>query len=442
MLVGALVMAWPALYNRYPLLYPDSLSYLGDGKLVAQALFQREFSDYYGFRSLIYSVGILPLHWNSPWPVVVFNALLTSYILWLVVRSLFPERTSINFLALVALLSLLTGLGWLVGWIMPDIFGPLLYLSLYLLVLANESLSPVERGAVVLIAWWGVTAHSTHLLLGGSLCVVLMATLLVQGRPWRQSLQSTGPAVAVILAAALAQLGLNGYLYREISLNGNRPPYLLARVYADGPGKWYLQQHCGELRLPICAQLEELPDNVDDFLWGDHGWSEATTEQQVLLRQQELPVVIGTLRSYPRQELLICARHFWQQLRAYGVYSYDANQYLGENINNTLPGQGALYQRSLQSRGALPEEFFTSVQGWTVTVSLIVAVAWLLFARRRWTPRRSLMPCCGSPGLPMISLKSANWISTLSSPGRTALTASTCGCISPRQSPGIPSCAG
>ena len=63
-------------------------------------------------------------------------------------------------------------------------------------------------------------------------------------------------------------------------------------------------------------------------------------------------------------------------------------------------------------------------------------------AARPATPPRSRMPCCGSPGSPMISRRSASWISTPSSPGRTASGAWTCGCGSARQNPGIPSCAG
>ena len=35
---AALLMCWPAVYNRYPLLFPDSMSYLQDGPRVARAV--------------------------------------------------------------------------------------------------------------------------------------------------------------------------------------------------------------------------------------------------------------------------------------------------------------------------------------------------------------------------------------------------------------------
>jgi hypothetical protein len=39
---GALLLTWPAAYNRYPLLYPDSMGYLKNGRLVARALFSAQ----------------------------------------------------------------------------------------------------------------------------------------------------------------------------------------------------------------------------------------------------------------------------------------------------------------------------------------------------------------------------------------------------------------
>src|SRR5260370_19307664 len=119
-LFAALVLAWPAFYNRYPLLYPDSVSYLGDGTSVARALFLHQFSDYYGYRSLIYSLGILALHWHViPWPIVAFNALVTSYVFWLLSRALFPERTASTSLASVFGWACFTGVACLGGGFCP-----------------------------------------------------------------------------------------------------------------------------------------------------------------------------------------------------------------------------------------------------------------------------------------------------------------------------------
>ncbi len=129
MLAGALALIWPALYNRFPLLYPDSMSYLEDGPLVARAVFLHKFSVDYGGRSFIYCLGILALHWNvSAWPVVGLNAFMTSYFIWLVMRSILPRPPLKGYLVLVILLSLVTSLAWFVSLIMPDILGPVAYL--------------------------------------------------------------------------------------------------------------------------------------------------------------------------------------------------------------------------------------------------------------------------------------------------------------------------
>ena len=79
---GALLLLWPAILNGYPLLYPDSMSYLGDGRPLARILFLHAPKDYGAMRSEFYSLGIFPFHWNvTAWPIAVLQALLTSYIL-------------------------------------------------------------------------------------------------------------------------------------------------------------------------------------------------------------------------------------------------------------------------------------------------------------------------------------------------------------------------
>ncbi len=298
-------MSWPALFNRYPLLFPDSMTYIEDGRLIARAVFLHKLSDYYGFRSFIYALGIYLFHWNvTLWPVVALQALLTAYVIWLVVRSILPRQTVRCYLIVCLLLSAFTSLGWFVSLIMPDIFGAVAYLCIYLIVFARESLSRLERIALMLIAWWGVCAHATHLMLAAGLCVVLVLSLLL----WRGSMpfrwKVLGEVAAIILLAAGAQVALNAYLNGEPSLNGERPPFLMARILADGPGRWYLQQHCGELKFAICSDVNNLPQDPDDFLWNENGiWATADDEKQKKLRREEIPFVLATLRAYPRAQI-------------------------------------------------------------------------------------------------------------------------------------------
>lgn len=380
---GALLVAWPAIYNGYPLLYPDSMTYLKDGHIVAQALFLHRLSKYYGMRSFIYSLGILPWHWDvTAWPVIVFQGFLTAYIIWLLVRSIVPRQTAASYVALVALLSLLTSLGWFASLIMPDILGPLLYLCIYLLVFARESLSRAESLTVILIACWAVASHATHLMLAAGLCI-LLGLLVVWRRP--NKLRFVAELAMIVLVPAAAQLALHMYLYGHPTLNGEPPPFLMARVIADGPGRSYLKQHCGEVKLAICQDVSALPDNPDDFLWAAGGiWQNASKETQQRLRQEEMGFVLATLRAYPREQLSKSLANFGQQLTTFDLAIFDPNDWILRVFDSVLPRERASYLQSRQARDELPYEFFTSVQTWTVLASLVVIG---VFTPRMWRRR-------------------------------------------------------
>ncbi len=386
-LAGALLMTWPAFFNRYPLLYPDSMTYLGDGRLVARALFLHEFSSYYGMRSFFYSLGILPWHWNvTLWPVVVPQAILTAYVLWLVVRSILPRRTLHCYLVLIASLSLLTSMSWFVCLILPDFLGPVLYLCIYLLVFARETLSRAEWFFVIVIAWWAIVSHATHLMLAAGLCVLLVLLCLRRLAWMRRRWKAVGEVAMIVVLAAISQLALHAYLYGKPSLNGERPPFLMARVIADGPGFWYLQQHCPEVKFVLCDHLQQLPQEPDKFLWGEDGiWQNVDDETEQRLMQEEMPFVLATLRAYPRAQLSRSAANFWRQLLTFGFDVFGPSDWMAQEFANVLPGDRARYLQSRQARDDLPLDFFTSVQNWTVIFSLLIIVA---FLPRLWRTRQ------------------------------------------------------
>jgi hypothetical protein len=386
-LAGALLMTWPALYNRYPLLYPDSMSYLEDGRPVARALFLHRFSADYGGRSFIYCLGILPMHWNvTSWPIVAFNALLTGYVLWLVVRSILSRQTITCYLVLVVLLSLLTSLSWFASLVMPDILGPLLYLCIYLLVFARETLSRAEYLTLVSVAWWAVASHVTHLMLAAGMCVLLGLLLVLWRKSMHHLLRPTTELAMIVVAAIAAHLALHAYLYGKPSLNGKRLPFVMARVIADGPGRWYLEQHCGEdVKLALCAHVEDLPVDTDDFFWAADGiWQTASEETRQQLRQEEIPFVLTTLHAYPRQQLYASLANFWHQLMTFDLGLFEPNDWVLQVFARVLPDERSSYLRSREAHDALPTTFFTSVQNLTVIASLVIIG---VFTPRMWRRR-------------------------------------------------------
>jgi hypothetical protein len=373
-LMGALIAAWPAFWNGFALLYPDSMTYLADGRIVARALFLHEFSEYYGMRSFIYSLVILPLHWNiTLWPVVALQCLLTAYIVWMVVRSFAAHRTVLVYLAVMFLLSALTGMSWYSSMIMADFLGPVLYLSIYLLVFARQTLTRAERLSLYPITWWAIASHSTHLLLSSLLLLILALPLLFNRRDFRLRARSVIEFAAIIALAVGAQLALNAYLYGTPSLDPDRPPFLTARVIADGPGRWYLQKHCGEVKWVICQHVQNLPDDVDNFLWAPDGIVQSSSDDdQELMLQEEIPFVLATLRAYPLQQFKQSAANAWDQLQTFDFNDLGSSKLVLNDFNPIIPLARPDYEKSRQANNQLHLSLFTSIQNWTVLASLVV----------------------------------------------------------------------
>ena len=388
-LLGALFLSWPAFYNGFPLLYPDSMTYLDDGRTVARAVFLHQFSQYYGVRSFFYSLGILPFHWNiTPWPIVLLQSVLVAWVLWLVVRSVTPRHTASRYLAVVLTLSLLTGVSWFSVFIMPDILGPLVYLSFYLLVFAPETLSRAERFSLYPIAVWGITAHATHLVLAAGLILLLALYAAVERRRFLPRIKSVAETAAILAVAAAAQLALHGYLYGKPSLNGERPPYLMARVIADGTGRQYLETHCPQVQFAICNRMPLHSTDPDDMLWGDDGaFAGASDDERDQMGQQEMPFVKAVVRAYPREQLFKSAANFRDQLKAFGIYGFDPSPWLLDQFNTVLPQARSSYLASRQQRSLLPLDQFSAIQSFAVNASLVIVAVSIPLLWRRPNPK-------------------------------------------------------
>ena len=162
---AAALLLWPAVWNGYPIVFADTGTYL------SQAIHL-----YAGWdRPVFYSLFMLPLHLTvTLWPVVVAQALLAAWVLWLVCRVLVPGISGSAFAGGVFVLSVCTWLPWLVSELMPDLFTPLLVLVLCLLAWVPERLSRIEQMVLAGLATLMIASQQSSLPLACVLLVVLM----------------------------------------------------------------------------------------------------------------------------------------------------------------------------------------------------------------------------------------------------------------------------
>ena len=343
-------MTWPAIYNGLPLLYPDSMDYIMAGHFIARKLFLHRSMFYYGLRSSIFSLGILPLVISgSVWPLIAVQCLVTSFLLWLVARSITPKNGALRFLVLMFLLSLSSSLSWYGSLVMPDILGPDLYLCVYLLFFARDTLSVLERSALYLLSWWAVASHATHLLVVATLSLFLALLAIVGQRPLRRHLKVASEVVAIIALAIGAQMVVATLVYGEPSLNGRRPPFLTARLIADGPGSWYLEKNCGNAQWEMCRFVSHLGNNSDWFLWDPNGvWARASSDSRQRILSQERAFALAVLHAYPLQEFEKAVSNFRRQLIAFGVVDLRRYGTVVDHIGEALPREQSKYMQSPQ----------------------------------------------------------------------------------------------
>jgi hypothetical protein len=385
--LGALMLLWPAFLNRYPLLNPDSLAYIGSGRLILQALLAPHTAVAFEARAEFYALALYALECGSRtlWPIVCFQALLCSWILWLTVRVFAPANTTLCFFITVVPLALMTGLSWQASWLMTDVLGGLVYLGLFLLVVAPETLSRAERWSVIAISWFGISAHPSHLILAAGIFVELGLLACSRRNVLHRKTFQLAMAAILIGGSALSQVVLHRLLYGNYSLAGYHPPYLMARVLADGPGRLYLQQHCPQEHWVLCPRAFDLPQSSGEILWTREGlfWQGMSPAERSALREQETPFVIASIRAFPRLQIVQSLHNVNDQTHSYGYSDFVTSPALETMSDGTILRLRDHYAQSLQAHNALPLTFARRSQ----KILLALTIPALLLAMA-WTPDR------------------------------------------------------
>jgi hypothetical protein len=281
-----LVLMAPALWNGFPLIFPDTGGYLDRPVLGTLGM----------GRSALYGLFLYTGVPFAFWPNTIVQSGLTVWLIVLTMRAHgFSDRPWLA-LGIVSLLTVGTSLPWFTGQLMPDILFPASVLALYLLVFRSEQLARWERLGLAGVIAFAIPSHMA----AAGMCVAVFAALwlltrfmplaLLKSRLWL----AAGSVAAGIALCPLSNLVITG----NFTFTPGGSSFLFGRLIEDGIVARYLKEQCPDPPLKLCDYQDTLPDDADGWLWDDDspfnklGASEG-------LRHEERAITLATLERYP-----------------------------------------------------------------------------------------------------------------------------------------------
>ncbi len=384
--LAALVMLAPALVNGFPFWFFDTANYLNVGHSIVsniEKLFHLSGATHpvpnipgsaptmngvnpwlyqIGTRSPLYSAMLyIAATASSYWVIAIAQALCGAWLISACARALGLTGPR-PLLTIVASLTLMSTLPYFAGELMPDVFAGYAFIALLLPGVSADRLSALERSAIALLASASITIHNTIVVLAFLLALVVagMAWIArIRGRELRRLIAWVSAPLALALCFNLAYGNVVALTRGAAPTN---PPYLMARVLADGPGQSYLREACAaQVHYELCKFADRPLGDVNQFLWSTNPnvgvFMLASADSKLRLINEERAFVAQTILHYPIAEIgamaanaaqllprndvggeLSLSRHSWEQMR------------LGE----LAPRENAAARASLAFRGAYP----------------------------------------------------------------------------------------
>lgn len=275
----------PALWNGFPLIFPDTGGYL-----------TRPIEGTLGMgRSALYGLFLYAGVPFAFWSNAIAQAALTAWLIVLTLRAQGLGGRPWLALGIVAMLTVGTSLPWFAGQLMPDILFPAAVLALYLLAFHAGQHAMWERFALAAVI---VVAIPSHMAAAG-MCVAVIAALWLLPRIKQFALPkprlwfAAGAVAAGVALCPLSNLAITG----SFGFTPGGSSFLFGRLIEDGIVARYLNERCPDPSLRLCAYKADLPDGADGWLWGDTpfyklgGWEDYADEEK--------HIILATLARYP-----------------------------------------------------------------------------------------------------------------------------------------------
>jgi hypothetical protein len=271
-------------------------------------------SPYYGF--LLYLTDKIA----GAWLLAAVQAAAAAWMIYLLWRVAAPQAPDWSYFALAGGLAAGSTLPLFATFIMPDIFAGLAGLGLVLLLAYGERLGRASKAGVCLLLAASFSFHTSHSLMILAALVPAAGLLWLLKAPRRSLLIGAGLVLAAALASVLAGKAYDVAFEMRTGHALGRPPFLMARLLADGPGRVYLAKACTGHETPfiLCRFRGAALTRSDDILWEDKPelgvFNAIKPPEQLIMEQQEGAFVSGVITSDPLGVVASALRNWGRQM--------------------------------------------------------------------------------------------------------------------------------
>ncbi len=294
--------------------------------------------------------------------------------------------------AAVLVLGLATSLGFFTAVLLPDVFGGFAVLGLILVALYGDEM-PVWEWLFWLVSVLSILLfHKAFLMLG-----LLLVALMVAHALWRRRIFGRDRLVALLPAGIVAGLALaitlatNPLMARVGGPQIVDPPFLLARSIADGPAAATLREICPARAYLNCVVLPELPVSEEDFLWGRPGgrgersninWVRMPPDIRVLMAREQAPLLLATLQRYPGWQAQAALGNAARQFATAGLTQFEIQPHVLDDATRLgYGGEVARYRQGGIAKGDFPLETLSSIWAVSYGLSILCVVLLLVLGR-------------------------------------------------------------
>ena len=275
-------------------------------------------------------------------------------------------------------LGLASSLPFFTSFLLPDVFAGLALLAAANLLALGHRLARWEQVFWTSILAAAVVFHPSHL----AIVVVLLAAAII-ARLLSTKISRTG-IVALTLAVGIgfaSEIVFTLVVEKVLGAQIARPPVIMARIVADGPGASYLYKKCPQAGLVACEFVDRLLSNSDAFLWDTSPatgiYTPAPIEKRRELGNEQYQFAAAVLAYDPVGQIAAWLNDGFQQLRMVGL-----SDFLSETALAHLPRVHAeRMARSLIWRKEFPIEIFSALTIFAAILSFMFVCVTLI---RHW----------------------------------------------------------